>query len=240
MGTEDVKWNGIPEPVGWRTANRQRLNLLQSLYIVHAGNFAHAIDDVFEVLEVGNVENDIDVGLPIRAAYLHISNVSFGVADHRRYLFQHAESIIAKDGKLHRIGTWRSLIVRPFHIDATLRLIQEVNHVRAIHGVDSDAFAAGHVTDDALAADGIATSGAVYEQVAMAFHTDGVVAAVSTENPTHHAGDAARFTSLTIGDGRGGSRRQASQHLPRGVLAVSDSCHQVFDLAQTIVGGDLA
>src|SRR5579863_8679574 len=217
----------------------QRLNLLQSLHVVNPGNLAHAVDDVFQVLEVCNIENDIDVGLCVRAAHLNVADVGFGVADHGRYLFQHAESIVAKDGKLHGIRARRSLIVGPFHIDAALRLIQEVHDVRAIEGVDGYAFAAGYVTDHALAADGVATAGAVHEQITMAFYADGVVAAVSAENPPNHAGDAAGFISFTVGGGRGGSRRQASQHLPRGVLAVSDSGHQVVDLAQTIVRGDL-
>src|SRR5580693_10644195 len=187
----------------WPTTNDQPLNLLQSLYVVNPGNLAHAVDDVFQMLEVGNIENDIDVCLPIRAANLHIPDVGFGVADHGRYLFQHAESIVAKDGKLHGIRTRCALIVRPFHIDAALRLIQEVDDVGTIHGVNGDAFAAGYVTDHALAADGVATAGAVHEEVAVAFYADGVVAAVSAENPPHHAGDAAGFISLTVGDGGG-------------------------------------
>src|SRR4029077_20319156 len=42
------------------------------------------------------------------------------------------------------------------------------------------------------------------------------------------------------GGGAGGSRRQAGQHLPRRVFAVSDPRHQIVDLAQPVIGGDLA
>src|SRR5580700_7004826 len=87
------------------TTNGQRLDFLQPLYVVYSRNFAHAVDDIFQVLEVGNVQNDIDVRLRIRTAHLHIADVGLSVADHRRDLFQHAEPIVARDRKLHRIRT---------------------------------------------------------------------------------------------------------------------------------------
>ena len=192
------------------------------------------------MLQVGNIENDIDVGLGIRAAHLHIPDVGFGVADHRRNLFQHAETIVAENRKLHRIGTGRSLIASPLDIDAAFRLIQQVDDVGAIHGVNGDAFAASYVTYDILAPDGVAASRPVHEQIAMAFDADSVVATVSAENPADHAGNATRLFSLTVGGGGGRARRQTRQHLPGRVFSVSDPGHQVVNLAQAIVGGDLA
>src|ERR1700674_97388 len=164
-------------------ADGRWLDLLQSLHIVYTGNLSHAVDDIFQVLQVGNIENDIDVGLRVRAAHLDVADIGFAIADHGGNLLQHAETIVAKDRKLHRIRTRGSLVVRPFHIDAAFRLIQQVHHVGAIHGVDGDAFAAGHITYHVLAPDGIAASGAIHEQIAVAFYTDGIVAAVSAENP---------------------------------------------------------
>src|SRR5580692_6106345 len=189
------------------------------------------------MFQVGNIENDIDVSLPIRTAHLHIPDVGFGIADHGGHLFQHAEAVIAKDCKLYRIRTRRSLVAGPFHIDATLWLIQQVHHVGAIDRVDGDALASGYIADHVFAADGVTAAGAVHEQVAVAFHADGIVAAVSAENSPHYARDAAR---VTLSDRRGGSRRQTSQHLPSRILAVSNSRHQVVDLAQAVVGSDLA
>src|ERR1700692_3951256 len=161
------------------TTSGQGLDLLQPLHVVHTGNLAHAIDDVFQMLEVGNIENDIAICLPIRAAHLHVADVGFGVADHGRDLFQHTEAVVAKDRKLDRIRTRGSLVAGPFDIDAAFRLIQQVHYVRAIHGVHGDAFAAGYITHHILAPDGVAAAGAIHEQIAMAFYADGVVATVS-------------------------------------------------------------
>src|SRR5580658_1361031 len=204
---------------------------------MHAGNLAYAVDDVFEMLQVGNVENDIDVSLPIRTAYLHIADVGFGIADHGCNLFQHAEAVVTEDRELYRVRTRGSLVASPFHIDATLRLVQQVHHVGAIHRVDSDALASGYIADHVLAPDRVTAAGSVYKEVAVALYANSVVAAVSAENSPDYARYAAR---VTLSDRRGGSRGQTSQHLPRRILAVSNSGHQVVDLAQSVVGGNLA
>src|SRR5258708_19213490 len=102
----------------WFPVLSKRVDFLQSLYLVYARNLAHAVDDVFEVLQVGNIENDVDVGLRVRAAHLNIANIGIGVTDHGRDLLEHAETIVAENRKLHRIRTAGSLIVGPFHIPA--------------------------------------------------------------------------------------------------------------------------
>src|SRR5713226_8544663 len=99
------------------------LDFLQPLYVVYAWNLAHAVDDVFQMLQVSDIENDVDIRLRVRAAHLDIADVGFGVADHSGNLFQHAETIVAKNRKLDWIRTWGSLIVCPFHIDAAFWLI---------------------------------------------------------------------------------------------------------------------
>src|SRR5271170_1075221 len=170
---------------------------------MYAGNLADAVDDVFQVLQVGDIENNIDVGLCIRAAHLDIADIGFRVADDGRNLFQHAETIIAEDRKLHRIRTRGSFIVGPFHIDSAFRLVHQIHHVGAIHGVDGDAFAASHIADHVLAADGVAAAGAIHQQIAVALYADGVVAAVSAKNPAHDAGDPAGLVSFGIGNRRG-------------------------------------
>src|SRR5579872_2127996 len=190
------------------------------------------------MLEIGDIENDIDVSLSIRAAHLHIPDVGFSVADHSCNLFQHAKTVVAKDRKLHRIRTRCTLIAGPFHVDTAFRLVQQIDHVGTIYGMDGDALAAGDVTNHVFATDGVAAAGAIHQQIAMAFHADGIVAAVSAEDPPDHAGNSARL--FTLGDWRGRGWRQSSQDLARGILAVSDSGHQVVNLPQAVVGGDFA
>src|SRR5271165_4359843 len=193
-------------PVVRLLVRSSQLDLLQSLHIVYAGDLAHAADDIFEVFEVRNIENDIDVSLRVRATHLHIADVGFSVADHRGNLLQHAETIVAENRKLHRIGTRGSLIAGPFYIDPAFRLIEKVHDVGAIHGVDGNTFAASHIADNILAPDGIAATRPIHQQITVAFHADSVVPNVSTENPPHHASYTTGFLPVSIGDGRGRSR----------------------------------
>jgi hypothetical protein len=79
------------------------LDFLESLYIMHAGYFAHPVDDVLQMLQVSNVENYIYVGLAIGGTGFNIANVGLGVADDCGDLLQHAKPVIAVDRQLYRI-----------------------------------------------------------------------------------------------------------------------------------------
>src|SRR5438270_5652802 len=79
-----------------RTENEE-LNLLQSLHIVNAGNLAHAGDDRLQMLQVGDVEHDVDVGLAVAGARFDISDICFGITDHGSDLLQHAPLVITEE-----------------------------------------------------------------------------------------------------------------------------------------------
>ena len=103
----------------------------------------------------------------------------------------------------------------------------------------SDAFAAGHIADDRLSANGITTARAVDEQIALALDADGV-GVIAAKHAAHDAAKSRRTSRASASGRRLGSRgRQFGQHLARGKLAVSDARHQIVDLAESIVGGDL-
>ena len=48
---------------------------------MHAGNFADAVDYVFEVLQVFDLHDDVDVGLAVFGAGAYAADVGFEVAD---------------------------------------------------------------------------------------------------------------------------------------------------------------
>src|SRR6266481_5769110 len=85
-------------------ADDRPLDLLQSLHIVYAGNLADAVNDVLQVLQVGDIEDDIDVRLAIAGAGFDVADVGFSIANHGRDLLQHAEAIVAEDGEFYRVG----------------------------------------------------------------------------------------------------------------------------------------
>jgi hypothetical protein len=43
----------------------QLSNLLQPLHVMDAGNLSHSLNDVFQVLQVGDIEDDIHVRLSV-------------------------------------------------------------------------------------------------------------------------------------------------------------------------------
>jgi hypothetical protein len=55
---------------------------LQPLHIMHTGDFAHSVDYVFEVLEVFDFHDDVDVGLAVFGAGAYAADVGFEVADY--------------------------------------------------------------------------------------------------------------------------------------------------------------
>src|SRR5207247_10453083 len=58
----------------WR-AEHCPLDLLQPLHIVHAWNLAHSGNDIFQVLEIVDIEHVINVSLPVFGQVLHVADV---------------------------------------------------------------------------------------------------------------------------------------------------------------------
>src|SRR5437899_12284779 len=77
----------------WR-AEHCPLDLLQPLHIVHAWNLAHPGNDIFQVLEIGDVEHDINVRLPVIGPCFNVADVGLAIDDVRRNLLEHDESTV--------------------------------------------------------------------------------------------------------------------------------------------------
>src|SRR6202051_3561762 len=125
---------------------------------MHAGDLAQAGHDLFEVFEVGDVEDDLDAGLAVGGVGADVADVALGIADDAGDIFQHAKAVVTVNRELDRIGWGSAFVAGPLDVDAALRFVHEVRDVGAAHGMHRDALAAGDVADDALAANGIATA----------------------------------------------------------------------------------
>src|SRR5207245_5851973 len=174
----------------WR-AEHCPLDLLQPLHIVHAWNLAHPGNNIFQVLEIGDVEHDINVRLPVIGPGFNVADVGFAIADDSRNLLEHAETVVAKNRELHWICARRPIIARPFHFNLPLRLVHQCYHVRTVRRVDRHAFAASYVTHHILAADRVTTSRSVDQQIAMALYPDGLVVVICAKQSPQYAGSAA-------------------------------------------------
>ena len=58
-----------------------RLDLLQSLHVMHAGDLADTVHDFLEVFQIGDFEDHVYAGLAVLAASFYVADVGVGVAD---------------------------------------------------------------------------------------------------------------------------------------------------------------
>jgi hypothetical protein len=80
--------------IGWNYQEVRRvaesegiLDLLQSLYIMNAGDLANSVDDSLQVLQVGDFEDYVDVGLSVFGACRNVTDIGVSVADDGGNLF---------------------------------------------------------------------------------------------------------------------------------------------------------
>src|SRR6266851_686270 len=195
---------------------------------MHAGNFAQAGHNLFQVFEIGDVEDDLDAGLAVGGMGPDVADVALRVADDTCDIFQHAKTIVAVDGKLDWISRGRAFVAGPLDVNAAFRLEHQVGDVGAAYGVNGDSLATRNVADDALSTNGIATAGAVDQHIALTLDHDGVVVA---KDAAHNAGDGAGLVGEPFGLDITGHRRrcacgqQARQYLTRGIFSVADARH---------------
>lgn len=69
---------------------------------MHPRNFSHAVDDVFEMLQVFDLDDDIDIGLAVLGAGADIADVGFRVANDSSDLLKHPETVVTENGELYR------------------------------------------------------------------------------------------------------------------------------------------
>src|SRR6185437_8566543 len=202
---------------------------------MHAGDFSQAGDDLLQVLEVFNVNYHVNVGLAVGGADFDVAYVGVVVADDGGHLLEHAGAIIVKQRDFYRISGSCLGIARPLHGDAPLRFVHQVGNVGTVPGVYRHAFAAGHIADNVLTANGIAAARAVHQQVVMAFYLDGIV--IAAKNAAYHAGYRALLFLVGFAGLLRGSGSQFGQHLARGKLAIADAGQEVISPPQAVVRG---
>src|SRR5204863_8951380 len=140
---------------------------LQSLHVVHTRNLSHTLDDIFQVLQVFDLDHDVNVCLTVFGARANVADVGFRITNHGGDLLKHSKPVIAKNREFDRECGGRAFLFAPLDVNAPLRLVHQVEHVRAIHRMHGDALAASHIANDSFSANGIATARAINQQVAV-------------------------------------------------------------------------
>src|SRR5208282_5215663 len=169
------------------------LDLLQSLHVVDSGDLPDAVDDFLEMFQVGDFQDYVYAGSAVLATGFHAADVGFGVADDGGDLFEHAPAVITEKREFYGIGNGLAVFVSgPKDVDAAVGFVEKIGDVGTVDGVDGNAFAAGDVADDGFAPNGVATAGAIDEQVALSADDDGVRVAAkdAADNASQSAGKA--------------------------------------------------
>src|SRR6266851_5485342 len=145
-------------PVSTSGRTHEALDFLQSLHVMHPGDLADTVHDFLEVFQVGDFEDYIYAGLAVLATSFYVADVGVGVADEGGDLFEHAKAIIAEKRDFDGIGNRLTVFLAgPEHVDAAVGFVEKISDVRTVDGVDGNAFAAGDIADDGLAANRVAT-----------------------------------------------------------------------------------
>src|SRR5260370_16978320 len=149
------------------------------------------------MFQVGDFKDDVDAGLSVFAAGPHVADVGVRVADDGGDLFEHAEAVVAGKGECDGIGKGVAVLVAgPLDVDAAVGFVEQIGDVGTVDGVDGHAFAAGHVADNGFAANGVATAGAIDEQIAVSADDDGV--GVTAKDAPYNTRNAAPYPAKAL------------------------------------------
>src|SRR5438552_820571 len=141
--------------------------LIDALDAKNAGNFLDVDEDSLELALVGNFKVGVNARVgAIRAAF-EVMNVGASAADDGGDFGKKAGAVACADGELD--GEFGFRPTAPFHGDAAFGLVHQILHVGTLASVDGDATASRDVADDFIARNGVATFGAVNEQVVVTF-----------------------------------------------------------------------
>src|SRR5947207_4345131 len=132
----------------------------------NAGNFFDICKDGFELALIGDFKVGVDARVGAVGAAFQVVNVGAGAADNGGDVRQKARAIARANGELNGESSFGA--AAPLDGDAPLGLIHQVLNVGARPRMDGDAAAARDVADNFVPGNGIATFGAVDEQVVVA------------------------------------------------------------------------
>src|SRR6266481_9332794 len=132
----------------------------------NAGNFADIDEDGFKLTAVGDFQIGVNAGVGAVGTAFEVVNVGTRSADDGGDFGKQAGAVARADGELD--GKLCFGTAAPLDGDAAFGLVHEILHVGTSSGVHGHAAAAGDVADNFVAGSGIATLGAVNEQVVVA------------------------------------------------------------------------
>src|SRR5713101_1991148 len=206
--------------------------LVDAFHTENAGNFLNIDEDGFELAFIGDFEVGVNARVGAIGAAFQVVNVGTSSADDGGDFGEKAGAVACADGELD--GKFCFGATAPLDGDAAFGLVHEILHVGTLASVDGDSSSSRDVADDFVARNGVATLGAVNEQVVVTFNDERRFAeAEHTLDGLDQSGlgvEAFRLFGLFR------LTEQASQNLPRGVFSKADGSVEILDLGKSVVG----
>src|SRR5260370_274533 len=141
------------------------ISVEEPLDVAHAGDAAHGGYEFFELFFVAHIDGHFhDAAIVIGGALgFQAADVGVLVGQHAGELIEHAGTIVGVDHDAH----WEGVLggSGPLHFDLALHVVHQALYVRTHLGVYGHALTTGHIANDGLAANRIATLGAVHHEV---------------------------------------------------------------------------
>src|SRR6266481_4499269 len=194
-------------------------------------NLANIDEDGFELALIGNFQIGVNARIGAVGPAFKIVNVRACSADDGRDFRKKTGTIARANGELNRKSGFGA---PPLDSDAALGLVHEVLDVGTSSRMHRDAAAARDVADDFVTGNGVATLGAVNEQVVVTFNDERRFAeAEHTLDGLDQSGlgvEAFRLFGLFR------LTEQASQNLARGIFSKADGSVEILDLGKSVVG----
>ena len=200
----------------------------------NAGDFFNVYEDGFELAFVGNFEVGVNARVgAIRTAF-QVMNVGPSSADDGGDFGEEAGAVACADGELD--GEFGFGAAAPLDGDAAFGLVHEILNVGTLASVHGDAAAPRDVADNFVAGNGVATLGAVNEQVVMTFDDERSFA------EAQHAFYCFYQSGLGVnGFGLGGFFRfteKARENLPRRIFSEADGGVKIFYFGKAVIGNE--
>jgi hypothetical protein len=154
------------------------LNLLDAVHVTHPGNLAEVLLQASKVTQIDGFDDEVDMNGSVGGGTgFDAANISAILGNDGRELLEKAGPVVDEEREFDGICSWlgacgilvATLRLRPLDLDAPVSLVKQVLDVGTASRVHGDTFATRDVTNNLFAANGIATSRSIDEEVILPF-----------------------------------------------------------------------
>ncbi len=208
--------------------------LVDAFHTENAGNFLNIDEDGFELAFIGDFEVGVNARVGAIGAAFQVVNVGTSSADDGGDFGEKAGAVACADGELD--GKFCFGATAPLDGDAAFGLVHEILHVGTLASVDGDSSSSRDVADNFVAGNGIATLGAVNEQVVVTFNDERSFAEAQHALYCFYEGRLG-VNGFGLG-GFFGFTEKACEDLAGGIFSETNGGVKILNFGKTVIGNE--